>query len=37
MKHPCKLVRANTDEQPSASYELGGAKLCVFHPLDKER
>ena len=33
MKHPCKLALTNADEQPSAFYEFGGAKLLVFHPL----
>ncbi len=36
MKHPCKLVCTNMDEQPSVFWEFDEVKLWVFHPLDKE-
>lgn len=45
MKHPCnadfatELVsspKVNTDEHPSAFYELGEAKQWVFYPRIKE-
>lgn len=28
--------KVSTDEQPSASYQLGGSKIWVFHLLNKD-